>query len=66
MLKSTIIQKKLLAIGKIGVMVNFIIQEWNLCQIDQLFLSVYLVGDNLRRLRGNLKHKNRTCMAAWE
>jgi hypothetical protein len=48
--------KKHLALGKTGVLVNFIIQKF--CKTAPLFcLSVSLVRDNLRGLRGNLKHK---------
>ena len=51
--------------GKIGVYVNFIIQNFDVLQIAQLlaqviFVPVSLVKENLRGLRDNLKHKIRT------
>jgi hypothetical protein len=57
-------------LGKIGVLVNFIVQELKFCKIAQLlifviFVSVSLVRENVRGLRGNLKHKIPTLKLHW-
>ena len=50
--------KKHLALGKIGVSVNFIIHKLKSCKIA-FFVSQFLwLEVNLRGLRGNLKQKN--------
>jgi hypothetical protein len=42
----------------LGILVNFVIQELNFCQIAQPFcMSVSLVRENLRGLKEILKHK---------
>ena len=50
--------------GKIGVLVNLIVQELKFCKLIsfwiEIFASVSLKVENLRGLREDLKHKIRT------
>ena len=53
--------------GKIGVLVNFIVEElkfWKLLSLMALvgFASAYVTGENLRGFRENLEHKITTQM----
>jgi hypothetical protein len=63
MIKFTILQKKTFCawqFGKIGVLVNFILQELKFCKIAHLLLPVSLARGKFGGTRENLKHKNQT------
>ena len=62
MVEFTVIQKSHLALGKIAVLFNFIIQNLKFfSKIAQFFfVSVPLVRGKFEGTRENIKHKNRT------
>ena len=52
-----LLDEETLKFGKIGVLVNFIIQDWRYCKIAQVFVSVTFMREILRELKKKIPQK---------